>query len=437
MFVQLTKPFLNRQPGERIDLADADARSLIDQQIAVPVPGDLITPAVSKALENAFSKLTQSLDGIVTTTLQHFADAQGQARRHAVPLLFGDGKRGDPEHNFADWLFCVRHGNVERLTKEYGSELGEVSRKAALNTGVGTQGGFTVPVEFLDRLLMAAAEIAIARPRANVIPMSSRSIQVPVLDIVTVPAVGDTAFFGSLAARWTEEAAAETESEPTFKQIELVAHELSGYSKVSNQLAADSPLGLEALLINLFGKAIAWYEDAAFLNGNGVGKPLGAISSASGAAKSITRNAANAFQLVDAAKMLGALLPGWTPRSTCWVIHPTVLQQVVQMTTSAAGVAWMPNLRDQTPMTLLGLPICLTEKLQPLGTARDVALIDFQHYLIGDRKQIDIAYSEHVAFTNNQGVWRFVCRVDGQPWLRGPVTLSDGTSTLSPYVFLT
>jgi hypothetical protein len=41
-----------------------------------------------------------------------------------------------------------------------------------------------------------------------------------------------------------------------------------------------------------------------------------------------------------------------------------------------------------------------------------------------------------VEFTNNQGTWRFVCRVDGQPWLRSAVTLSDASSTVSPYVYL-
>src|SRR5215472_6335610 len=84
MFVQLLKPFLNRQPGERIDVADSDARSLIEQQLAVPVTGDLITPAVSKALENAFSKFTQSLDSVINHTLQQYADAQSQSRKLAV-----------------------------------------------------------------------------------------------------------------------------------------------------------------------------------------------------------------------------------------------------------------------------------------------------------------------------------------------------------------
>ena len=62
--------------------------------------------------------------------------------------------------------------------------------------------------------------------------------------------------------------------------------------------------------------------------------------------------------------------------------------------------------------------------------------MNWEQYLIGDRRQVEVAYSEHTAFTTNQAAWRFVARVDGQPWMRAPLTLSDGTSALSPFVYL-
>ena len=81
------------------------------------------------------------------------------------------------------------------------------------------------------------------RPRATVIPMTSRSLQVPYLDVTNTPNAGDTAFFGGLVGRWTEEASTLNETEPTFRQLELVAHELSGYSLMSNALLADNAIG--------------------------------------------------------------------------------------------------------------------------------------------------------------------------------------------------
>lgn len=240
--------------------------------------------------------------------------------------------------------------------------------------------------------------------------------------------------FGGLVARWTEEASTLTETEPQFKQVELVAHELSGYSKISNALLADNAVGLEALLLNLFGRALGWHEDYAFLRGNGTGKPLGALNATS--LISVTRSAASAFDLADAAGMLGRLLPGWDPQHTVWAIHPTVLVKLFQMSDTEGNIIFIDNARERPTMVLFGIPVVVTEKLPSLNTLGDVLLMDLRHYVIGDREQIEIAFSEHVAFLNNQGTWRFVSRVDGQPWMRTVVTLSDASSTLSPFVGL-
>ena len=77
---------------------------------------------------------------------------------------------------------------------------------------------------------------------------------------------------------WTEEAQTRTETEPQFNMMELKAHELSGYSVSSKVLLQDSAFGLEKFLMTLFARAIAWFEDFAFLQGNGVGKPQGILT---------------------------------------------------------------------------------------------------------------------------------------------------------------
>jgi HK97 family phage major capsid protein len=299
-----------------------------------------------------------------------------------------------------------------------------------------------VPVEFMPKLLSASAEQSIARPRSTIIPMASRTVQIPYLDITNAPSSGDTAMFGGAVGRWTEEASTLNETEPSFRQLELIAHELSGYSLMSNTLLQDNAVGLEALLIKLFGGIIAWYEDYGFLQGNGVGKPMGAFQCP--AAISVARGGgANTFVLADAAKMLGKLLPGWKPESTAWVISPSVLAQLIQLQSTAGFVVWLNQMAGgakdpihTTGLKLFGLDVCVSEKMSALGTARDVGLCDFGQYIIGDREMVEIAYSEHYKFTNNQATWRFVGRVDGQPWLRSSVTLQNG-DTVSPYVYLT
>ncbi|MFZ9862592.1 MAG: phage major capsid protein [Gemmataceae bacterium] len=356
------------------------------------------------------------------------------SRKNAAALLFGNEGTDPHGKSFGDWLMCVRKNDWRTLERKYQSHPTE--GKSALNTAVGTQGGYLVPGEFLDRLQTLASEDAVVRPRATIIPMESRSVQVPCLDATSTPTAGDSAFLGGIVARWTEEGGTINETEPLFRQVELTARELSGYSRVSNSLVADSAIGLEQLLLTLFGRAIAWHEDHAFLRGDGVGKPLGILNS--GALVSISRSAANAFALADASAMLARLLPGWSTTTTVWAMHPTVAGKLFQMTASGAGSSniYLDNARTKPAMVLFGIPVVVTEKLPALNSTGDVLLADLRHYLIGDRRQVEIAYSEHVAFTSNQGAWRFVARVDGQPWLRAPITLADASSTLSPFITL-
>jgi HK97 family phage major capsid protein len=437
MYLKLLKEWKNQPAGATIDVPEEYAPLLTEPRIAEPVAGDPVENRVAQALQAAGTRWTKSLDQIIDMALQKVQEAQSQAMRHARPALFGPRGDGDPKHSFGDWLLAVRRNDGRYLADQYGSHFADwdnAGHKAALNTQTGAQGGYTVPAEFLPRLVDLVAENSVVRPRATVIPMASKSIQVPVLDVTTAPVAGDTAFLGGLVARWTEEAAGLTESEPAFKQIDLTAHELSGYTKVSNALLADNAVGLEALLLNLFGRAIGWYEDQAFLRGNGVGKPFGVLNS--GALISVTRSGASAFALADAAAMLARLLPGYDPRTTVWAIHPSVLSKLITMSSTAGNVVWIDNARQRPQMVLFGIPVAVSEKLPSLNTLGDVLLLDLRHYLVGDRQQIEIAYSEHVAFLNNQGVWRFVARLDGQPWLRSAVTLSDASTTLSPFVGL-
>lgn len=378
-------------------------------------------------------RLEQEMD----RRLAEAARTKSLSRKGAVQRLFGEAGENDfqrRDRSLGDWLLEVRRGDEAALERKYGSTPS--SMKASMTGATGSQGGYLVPEEFLPKLYALSGERAVVRPRATVIPMAGRSVQVPVLDTFSAPAAGDSAFFAGLVARWTEEGGTLNQTEPTFRQIEMVAHELSGYSKVSNTILEDSPLGVEALLASLFGSAIAWHEDYAFLRGDGVGKPLGAVATGNAAAVSVTRATGGSFGFADATKMLSRFLPGYGPDRSAWVIHPTVLEKLISFTDAGGNNLFITSFGEKPRMLLLGLPVVTSEKLPVLGTARDVCLINFEHYLIGDRRQVEIAFSEHIAFTTNQSAWRFTVRVDGQPWMKGAQYLADGSTTVSPYVYL-
>jgi HK97 family phage major capsid protein len=436
MFVQLTKEFMGNAIGKRIDVAEADARHLLENGVAIPVPGDPLAPAISKALEGAFAKFTQSLDGAVNASLKAFADAQTQGRRHAVPAIFGDSGGGDPRKSFGDWCLAVARNDRNYLEKHYNSQFHEWQTKAALGDASGVTGGYTVPPDFYQGIMNLMAENAFIRQRAFVQPMGSATLQIPFLDVTTVQTAGVSPFFGGVQMYWTEEAQTRTETEPQFKQMELKAHELSGYSVSSNVLMQDAVIGLEKFLMTLFARSIAWFEEYAFLQGNGVGKPLGMLNA--NAAIAVTRQTGGLVQFQDVANMYSKLLP-ISMGKAIWVHSPSVIPQLLQLKDGANRAIFISidqGITKAPSWSLLGMPTFCTEKVPALGTKGDLLLLDPQFYVIGDRMQIEIAASAHVNFLKNQMTWRVVERVDGQPWMDKPVTLQDGATQVSPFVVL-
>jgi HK97 family phage major capsid protein len=324
--------------------------------------------------------------------------------------------------------------------------------KAALSETSGSTGGYTVPPQFSQQVMTLDIEDEVVYPRATKMPMTTATLTIPSLDITTAPSAGNSAYLGGVVASWVADAQTRPESEPQFRQTELRAHELSFYSVASNTLLADSAAGLDGLLTRIFSMARAFHRDYAYLQGNGVGKPLGILNAP--ATIAVTRTTSAKFQFPDVANMLSQLYWGsWRSSTTAWVIHQSVLPQLITLNDGAtsAGVGrpiWIPlsaGVQDsvaspagpQSFGSLMGLPVIVTEKLPALGTSGCVLLADFSKYLIGDRQDVQIEVSPHVKFLQNSTVWRVVCRTDGQPWLNNPITLADGTKTVSPFIYLT
>ncbi len=262
-------------------------------------------------------------------------------------------------------------------------------------------------------------------------------MQIPYLDVSTVQAAGVSPFFGGVQMYWTAEAQTRTETEPQFKQMELKAWELSGYSVSSNVLLQDSVIGLEKFLMTLFAKSLAWFEEYAFLQGNGAGKPQGMLTAA--AAVSLNRQGANQVQFADVAGMWAKLLPiSWS--KAIWTCSPSVVPAAV------AAQGWVEP-RDLHQHRSGSDEVAELEPARPAGVpdgegpgaghqgrsdaARPQLLRPRRPDADRDRRQ-----SEHVNFLKNQMTWRVVERVDGQPWLDKPVTLQDAVTQVSPFVVL-
>lgn len=345
------------------------------------------------------------------------------------------GSKFDDEYDgLADYFRTVWH-NADTYDQKVQARRQAIKNAASTTDPSG--GGFLVPESLRSELQRLSLENAVVRPRARVIPMETSRVGFPCVDATS----NVSSVYGGIVAYWTEEAGSFTESEPTFSQIWLNAEKLTALSYVNNELLTDNGASFEAFASQAFPEALAFYEDDAFLNGDGAGKPKGVYGA--DAAVAVTRTTSSHIKFSDVANMYARMLPSSLNRAV-WVIAPDALPELLQMvlisgSTPVAPPLWLPgqNALGAPQYTLMGRPVVISEKAPTLGSAGDISFIDFGHYLVGDRMAMTVSSSPHFKFATDQTSFKVVQRVDGRPGVLSAITPKNGsTNTLTPFVKL-
>jgi HK97 family phage major capsid protein len=316
--------------------------------------------------------------------------------------------------------------------------------RAAMSERVPSEGGFLVPETLRSQMLMVALEKAIVRSRARTIPMDSLRVPYPTIDD---PSHANSVF-GGVIGYWTEEAAALQASAPSFGRIVLESKKLTGYTEIPNELLEDSVEALDQFFEEMYPEALAWFEDVAFLSGDGVGQPLGVLNTGATCAVRVPCQTLHTVGLTDIVNMYVRMLPQ-SLNSAVWICSPDVIAQLLQLvlisgTTPVAPPLWLNqmSIAGEPVYTLLGRPLIVSEKVPTNlsgNTTQPGALtfVDFNYYLIGDRQTMQVSSSDEYKFGNDLTAFRVIERLDGRPWLRSPLTQANGsTNTLSPIVKL-
>ena len=397
-----------------------------------------------EVLKFALEEAVASLDGEMSRRVPMAPEAQGRGAKAIYSHLNTDRKS-------LTQIAASGHGPGVGLANSF-DDIGDFftaafrqikqkgfndARLKDLSEGIPGDGGILVLEEYWAELFMTALETAVVRPRARVVPMGSPSLR--------FPSIRDTSHasnvFGGVSGTWVAEGGtvSSTTNQPTFSGIRLVAHKLTGYSVVSNELRADSSISIDAVVNGLYPAAIAYFEDDAFINGTGVGQPLGLINAdAMVSVAKETGQAATTIVWENILNMYSRMHPA-SIGAAVWLVHTDTFPQLAAMSLgvgTGGSAVWLSNGVGGPPMTILGRPVVITEKAQTLGTAGDITFVDFSQYLIGDRQALTIQDSDQPNFTTDEHVYRFVSRVDGRPWVVSALTPRNGSNTVSPFVNL-
>ena len=233
-----------------------------------------------------------------------------------------------------------------------------------LQEGVDTDGGYLVPEEYDNRLIDVLDEENIMRKLGTRITTSGEH---KINIAATKP-----------AASWIEEGGALSFGDATFDQILMDAHKLHVAIKVTEELLYDNAFGLENYIITQFGKALANAEEDAFLNGDGVGKPLGLFAASGGGHIAETLTAA--VKADDIINLVYALKRPYR-KNASFIMNDKNIAAIRKLKDNNGAYIWQPSAQAGEPDRLFGYPVH-TSAYAPEDA---IAFGDYKYYNIGDR----------------------------------------------------
>ena len=385
-------------------------------------------------------------------TIAKTADAIALAIKGNMPTIkIKERVDDDPNSGFvcfADfakevWVDQTQAGGSKKL-REYDARTKTAGH---MSEGDSVQGGHLVPTGFRASLLQTSLENSFVRQRATFIPMATNRIGIPA--IRDYDHSNGTNLYTALAVKRPGEAGTKDPSKPNFDLVTLTLHKTVFFTYVSEELLEDSPISVEPLLNNLFGRGLAWHEDNDFINGTGVNMPLGILNAP--ALISVTRQPATGYlSYLDLVTMWSRLHPS-SMGSAVWLVSPSLLPYlytacIVCTGSDGSDLTGAPVMlaaggaNDSPYTTLFGRPIIVTEHCQAAGTVGDIYLADFSQYLVGGKSASGspkMDSSIHLSFNTDEVAYRAVLRYDGAPWWQTTLTPKFGSATLSPFIALT
>lgn len=231
-------------------------------------------------------------------------------------------------------------------------------------------------------------------------------------------------------AIWTECCANLNELNLGWNDVEIDCYKLGGFFAVCNAQLEDSDIGLANELLIAITQSMGYALDKAILYGTGVKMPLGIVTRlaqteapsdypatarpwANLSATNITSIAAGTkgADLISAIiEKFGAAKGKYSRGEKVWVMNETTYTSIVSalVSVNAAG-AIVAGINGQMPV--------IGGVIEVLDFVPDNVIIGgyFDLYLLGERRGMQLAQSEHVRFIQDQTVFKGTGRFDGTP----------------------
>ena len=280
-------------------------------------------------------------------------------------------------------------GGVEKRTDDalckyirYGTEDSNLQRKA-LSVVSGTDGGYFVRGRALQYL---SDKILATSPMRQL--SSQETISTDSLDVVD-----DT---GEAYAGWAQESEAPKDTNtPQIGKKTIYAYRLYAQPKATQKLLNDSAIDIESWLIDKIHERMSHVENTAFINGDGLNKPVGILNynngTKSGSVEHINSGADSIFTSDSIIKLIYSL-PEEHSNNASFLMHRSTLQYIRSFKDASGRYLFQPGLTYGTVDTILGIPVYTADNMPKIAKdSKSIIIGDFKRgYKIVDREDITI-----------------------------------------------
>jgi len=292
--------------------------------------------------------------------------------------------------------------------------------KATLVEGSGS-GSYVVPVEYANFIATKIGQYGVARRYCRVLPMTSSSMKIPdQTATITVTVPGENTAYSEL--------------QPTLLQKTLTLKAIGGISPMSNELLADNNVGLLDFFAQIYGEALALFEDTnTFGSGANLGTALLGLSSG----VDVTAGGVSIanFTADDLNAMRRAVNPKyWT--NAKFFAHPYVISYIEQLKDTAGNYIVRQPANSQGTATIWGHDLVSVDGM-PSADAASTSFVGFADpalCFVGTQGGLEIAISQDASLTTagslfekNLSAMRVIERF-GMVWTNEAATSNLSTS---------
>lgn len=258
----------------------------------------------------------------------------------------------------------------------------------ALQVGVDVDGGYTVTPFMSNRISERQFETDPIRQLASIETISTDAYEMW-MDI------------DEAGADWEGETVQnDNETTPKMNKKRIPVHILATHPKITQMLVDDSNINIEAWLSNKVADKFSRTESAAFVTGDGVGKPRGfgtydnwttGGTYEHGKIERTNMGHATQFTTDGLIDVKYSMIEQHLTRGT-WLTNRLNVRDIMKLKDGDGQYIWRPGITEGQPAMLLGLPFRMSTSVATAAAAAlAIYLADWREsYLIVDRQGINV-----------------------------------------------